>query len=167
MRILGVDCGSRVTGYGVIESARGRLQAVGHGAIRIPAGRSLAERLRLVAEGLERVVDRYDPAEAAFEEVFTAKNPRTALVLAHVRGAAMLSVARAGLPVASYSPTQVKASITGHGRAPKEQVRRMVRLVMGIEGDVRPLDASDALAVAYCHSTRRGRVAQEVPVDGS
>ncbi|MDE0102441.1 MAG: crossover junction endodeoxyribonuclease RuvC [Bryobacterales bacterium] len=159
MRILGVDCGSRVTGYGVIESAPGRLQAVGHGAIRIPAGRSLAERLRLVAEGLERVVERYGPAEAAFEEVFTAKNPRTALVLAHVRGAAMLSVARAGLPVASYSPTQVKASITGHGGAPKKQVRRMVRLVMGIEGDVRPLDASDALAVAYCHSTRGGSVA--------
>lgn len=115
----------------------------------------MAEKLQLIAEGLEGVVERYGAREAAFEAVFTARNPRTALVLAHVRGAAMLAVARRGVSVASYSPTQVKASITGHGRSGKEQVRRMVRLVLHIDGPVRPLDASDALAVAYCHHARR------------
>ena len=165
MRILGVDCGSRVTGYGVIESGPRLLRAVGYGAIRVPAGSSLADSLRTVAEGLEDVVQRFGPAEAAFEEVFTARNPRTALVLAHVRGAAMLSVARSGIPVAGYTAAQVKASVVGHGRAGKGQVRQMVRLVLRIDGEIKPLDVSDALAVAYCHATRRNAVFQGVGGD--
>ncbi len=160
-----MDCGSRVTGYGVIEAAGRRIEAVAHGAIRLPHGRPLADRLVLVGEGLEGVLREFEPSEAAFEDVFTYKNARSALVLAQVRGAAMLSVARTGVEVASYSPAEVKGCVTGHGAAGKRQVRRMVKRLLGIGGDIRPLDASDALAVAYCHATRRAAAFHGVPDD--
>ncbi len=155
MRILGIDCGSRVTGYGVIEAEGRSRRSVGFGAIRIPANKELAERLCLVADGLDEVLKRFHPDEAAIEDVFTRKNPRSAFVLAHVRGAAMLSAARAGLPVASYTPAQVKSSVVGFGNADKGQVRRMVKVLLGVQGELKPLDISDALAVAYCHANLR------------
>ena len=150
-----MDCGSRVTGYGLIESNGREAQALDYGTIRIPAGIDLAKRLCVVAEGLRQIVDRFSPDEAALEDVFTQKNVRSALVLAHVRGAAMLSLAEAGVPVASYSPTIVKSSVVGHGSANKEQVRQMVTVLLGVRESIDPLDVSDALAVAYCHANRR------------
>ena len=158
MRILGIDCGSRVTGYGVIEAEGRSLRSVGYGAIRLPANRELAERLCLVADGLDEVLRRFQPDEAALEDVFTRKYPRSALVLAHVRGAAMLCAARAGLRVASYTPAQVKSSVVGYGNAGKGQVRQMVRILLGVQEQVKPLDVSDALAVAYCHANLRDAV---------
>lgn len=155
MLILGVDCGSRVTGYGLIDSIGREARAVDYGTIRVPAGLDLAERLRVVAGGLRRLLDRFSPDEAALEDVFTQKNVRSALVLAHVRGAAMLSLADAGVPVASYSPTTVKSSVVGYGNATKEQVRQMVSVLLGVRETIEPLDVSDALAVAYCHANRR------------
>ncbi len=155
MLILGIDCGSRVTGYGVIESVGRQARAVGYGAIRVPEKREFSERLCIVADGLREVLERYQPAEAAFEDVFAHKHVRSALVLAHVRGAAMLCVSQAGLPVASYSPAAVKNSIAGHGNADKERVRQMVQLLLGVREQVEPLDISDALAVAYCHANLR------------
>lgn len=155
MLILGIDCGSQVTGYGVIES-EGRVQrSVGYGAIRVPKGRDLAERLRIIADGIDEVVERFGPVEAAVEDVFHHLNARSSLVLAHVRGAALLSVARAGLPVATYAPSQVKMSVVGYGNADKQQVRQMVSVLLGVREEVKPLDISDALAVAYCHANLR------------
>ncbi len=155
MRILGIDCGSRITGYGVIESDGRSQRAVSYGAIRVPAGRNLGERLCVVADGLDNVVAKFQPDEAAVEDVFTGRNVRSAFVLAHVRGVALLSASRAGLPVASYAPSQVKSSIAGHGNAGKDQVRRMVRLLLDVQEEIDPLDISDALAVAYCHANLR------------
>ena len=155
MLILGVDCGSRVTGYGLIESVGRETQAVDYGTIRLPERLELPERLCMLAGGLRQVLDRFSPDEAAVEDVFTQKNVRSALVLAHVRGAAMLSLAEAGVPVASYSPATVKNSVVGHGSANKEQVRQMVSILLGVRETIDPLDVSDALAVALCHANRR------------
>ena len=155
MLILGVDCGSRVTGYGLIESVGRETQAVDYGTIRLPERLELPERLCMLAGGLRQVLDRFSPDEAAVEDVFTQKNVRSALVLAHVRGAAMLSLAEAGVPVASYSPATVKNSVVGHGSANKEQVRQMVSVLLGVRETIDPLDVSDALAVALCHANRR------------
>ena len=155
MLILGIDCGSRVTGYGVIESLGRTQRAVGYGAIRVPAGRDLAGRLRFVADGIDEVVERFRPSEAAVEDVFQHRNVSSAFKLAHVRGVALLSAARAGLPVASYTPTQIKSSVVGYGTADKHQVRQMVSVLLGLREQVRPLDVSDALAVAYCHASLR------------
>ena len=155
VRILGIDCGSRITGYGVIETDGRSQRAVSYGAIRVPSGRSLGERLCVVAEGIEGVLFQYRPDEAAVEDVFTGPNVRSAIVLAHVRGVAMLSASKAGLPVASYTASQVKNSIAGFGNAGKDQVRQMVRLLLDVREEIEPLDASDALAVAYCHANLR------------
>ncbi|MYC68257.1 MAG: crossover junction endodeoxyribonuclease RuvC [Acidobacteriia bacterium] len=155
MLILGVDCGSRVTGYGLIESVGRETQAVDYGTIRLPERLELPQRLCVLAGGLRQVLDRFSPDEAAVEDVFTQKNVRSALVLAHVRGAAMLSLAEAGVPVASYSPATVKNSVVGHGSANKEQVRQMVSVLLGVRETIDPLDVSDALAVALCHANRR------------
>ena len=155
MLILGIDCGSRVTGYGVIESIGRTQRAVGYGAIRIPAGKDLAGRLRFVADGIDEVVERFRPSEAAVEDVFQHRNVSSAFTLAHVRGVALLSAARAGLPVASYAPAQIKSSVVGYGTADKRQVRQMVTLLLGLQEEVKPLDVSDALAVAYCHASLR------------
>lgn len=156
MLILGVDCGSRVTGYGLIESIGRETQAVDYGTIRLPERLELPERLCMLAGGLRQLLDRFSPDEAAVEDVFTQKNVRSALVLAHVRGAAMLILAEAGVPVASYSPATVKNSVVGHGTADKEQVRQMVSVLLGVRETIDPLDVSDALAVALCHANRRG-----------
>lgn len=155
MRILGIDCGSRITGYGVIESDGRSQRSVAYGAIRAPAGESLGERLCVLAKGIDEVLSQYRPDEAAVEDVFTGPNARSAIMLAHVRGVAMLSASRAGIPVASYTPTQVKSSIAGYGSAGKDQVRHMVRVLLDVTEEIYPLDASDALAVAYCHASLR------------
>ena len=155
MRILGIDCGSLVTGYGVIEAEGRERRSVAYGAIQTVKAGELPERLRQVADGLEGVIERYRPDEAAIEDVFTKVNARSALVLAQVRGVAMLCVARAGLPVASYTPAQVKSSVVGYGNAGKGQVRHMVGVLLGLRETVSPLDVSDALAVAYCHANLR------------
>lgn len=161
LRILGIDCGSRITGYGVIEIDGRSQRAVAYGAIRVPAGPDLGKRLCVVAEGIGQVLEAWEPDEAAVEDVFTGLNVRSALVLAHVRGVAMMCAAKAGLCVASYTAAQVKGSVSGYGSAGKEQVRLMVRTLLGVREEIRPLDASDALAVAYCHAnlrnSRRGR----------
>ena len=155
MRILGIDCGSRITGYGVIEAKGRERRSVGYGAIRLPAERDLAERLLSLAESLEEVLRRFEPEEVAIEDVFAKRNIRSAFVLASVRGAAMLTAARAGLKVASYTPSQVKSSVAGYGNAGKKEVRQMVGVLLGVREAVKPLDISDALAVAYCHANLR------------
>ncbi len=160
MRILGIDCGSRVTGYGVIEAHGRALRPVGYGAIRTPHSGELADRLVAVAEGLDDVIRRYRPDEAAIEDAFTRVNARSALVLAHVRGVAVLSAARAGLSVASYAPAQVKSSVAGLGNASKEQVRFMVGSLLGLREVISPLDISDALAVACSHANLRDAAAR-------
>jgi crossover junction endodeoxyribonuclease RuvC len=152
MLILGIDPGSGTTGYGVVECRNGRLRALTHGTIVPPRGMSFLDRLPYIATAVETLVRTVAPDGAAVEDLFHARNSRVALQLGHVRGAALVPILRALVPVHAYPPRLVKQAVTGSGAAEKEQVRRMVRLLLGIRDRSLPLDASDALAVAICHA---------------
>lgn len=154
MRILGIDCGSERTGYGVIDSdgRSHRLRAAG--VIRTSPKAPLAERLLTIAGGLREVIAAEAPEAAAVEAVFHAANTQTALKLAHVRGVALLVLAEAGLTVGEYSPLEIKTSVVGYGRAEKEQVQLMVGSLLQLKEIVKSQDASDALAAAICHANQ-------------
>jgi crossover junction endodeoxyribonuclease RuvC len=153
MRILGIDCGTERTGWGVIESDGRRHQVLGHGVIRTKAAHSLELRLSTIAQGLRSVLDAHRPEAAAVEGVFYSQNVKTALKLAHVRGVALLTVAEAGIALGEYSPAEIKNCVVGYGRAEKQQVQMMVRSLTGMRGEFETEDASDAVAVAICHAT--------------
>ncbi|NIR60390.1 MAG: crossover junction endodeoxyribonuclease RuvC [Gammaproteobacteria bacterium] len=149
-RILGIDPGSRVTGYGVIEVAGTTLQYITSGCIRV-AGDTLAERLRGIFEGVGEIVTAYAPAELAVERVFVHRNADSALKLGQARGAAICAGVSAALPIAEYDPREIKQAVVGHGGAAKAQVQHMVRALLGLKAAPRP-DAADALGVALCHA---------------
>jgi crossover junction endodeoxyribonuclease RuvC len=155
MRILGIDCGAERTGYGVIESD-GRVHTlIECGVIRLRAADAFAVRLAAIADGLRRLMAAHAPEVVAVEEVFHAVNTKSALKLAHVRGVALLVAAEAGAAVGEYSPLSVKMSVTGYGRAEKQQVQSMVQSLLRADaGQFGSFDVSDALAVAICHATR-------------
>ncbi|ROR29802.1 crossover junction endodeoxyribonuclease RuvC [Inmirania thermothiophila] len=155
VRILGIDPGSRVTGYGVVELDGGRARAVAWGCIAPPPG-PFTGRLHAIFEGVRDVVSTHQPAEAAVEEVFVHRNVAAALKLGQARGAALCAATAAGLPVAEYAPGVVKQAVTGTGRASKAQVAYMVRALLAIREPL-AADAADALAVALCHGQHRGR----------
>jgi crossover junction endodeoxyribonuclease RuvC len=151
MRLLGLDPGLRHTGWGVIEVRGNRLSHVADGAVHSDGGKAMAERLVQLHEGLVQVIDRYRPDAAAVEETFVNKNASSTLKLGLARGVALLVPALAGLPVAEYSTNLVKKSVVGAGHAEKQQIQRMVKLLLPgclIES----ADAADALAVAICHA---------------
>ena len=150
MRILGLDPGSRVCGYGVIEQADGALRYRECGVLVAPEGWPMERRLGEIARGLREVIDELAPAVVAVEDVFTHQNPRSALALAQARGMALAVVGLAGLRVASYAPALVKKTVAGSGAAGKEQIARMVQALIGLRGLPRA-DATDALAVAITH----------------
>ena len=155
MRVLGIDCGTERTGYGIIDSDGRDHRLVTSGVIRAASKLPLEERLLTIARGLRDAIRAHRPEAAAVEQVFHAANPKTALKLAHVRGAALLVAAEAGLEVGEYSPLEVKTSVVGYGRAEKSQVQMMVSSLVGMRDSVAAEDAADALAVAICHATTR------------
>ena len=153
MRLIGLDPGLRLTGWGVIDVEGNRLRHVAHGVIKVAGERSLAERLSELFDGVAAVIAAQQPAEAAVEETFVNVNPGSTLKLGQARGVVMLAPARAGLPVFEYAANLVKKSVTGTGHAEKRQIAMMVgRLLPGIEATA---DAADALAVAICHAHHR------------
>jgi crossover junction endodeoxyribonuclease RuvC len=154
MRVLGIDCGTERTGWGVIESDGRRHRVLGHGVIRTLARDPLETRLAAIAAALRAVISDHEPEAAAVEEVFFSQNVKTALKLAHVRGVALLAIAEAGVRLGEYSPLEVKTSVVGYGRAEKQQVQLMVRSLTGLGEAIASEDAADALAVAICHVTR-------------
>lgn len=154
MRVLGIDCGTERTGYGVIESDGRVHRIVTAGCIKTSAKQPLELRLQKIANDLRGVIAEASPNAAAVEEVFVAANARSALKLSHVRGVALLLIAEAGLPLAEYSALEVKMSVVGYGRAEKTQVQQMVASILRLENPVASFDASDALAVAICHANR-------------
>lgn len=156
MRILGIDCGSERTGFGVIESDGRSHRLIAADTIVTSPKKPLAERLLAIATGLRAAIAMHQPEMAAIEGVFHAVNTQTAIKLAHVRGVAMLMIAEAQLPVGEYSPMEVKTSVVGYGRAEKEQVQLMVQTILRLPAVIKSQDASDALAVAICHATRAG-----------
>ena len=149
-RILGIDPGLRVTGFGVIERSGKRLAYVTSGCVRSGAG-ELAARLKTILDGLSEVIALHRPGEVAVEKVFVNVNAQSTLALGQARGTAICAAVLAGLPVAEYTALQVKQSVVGKGHAAKEQVQHMVRRLLALPGDPSP-DAADALACAICHA---------------
>lgn len=158
MRILGIDPGSRYTGWGVVETAGSRHVHVGHGRIDATRG-EMPQRLLTILTGLAEAIREHRPDEVALEEVFVNKNVMSALVLGQARGTAICAVAQAGLPLAEYAATQVKLALVGNGRAEKLQVQHMVKVLLALRVAL-PVDASDALAVALTHAHVRGTTAR-------
>jgi crossover junction endodeoxyribonuclease RuvC len=154
MRIVGIDCGAEKTGFGVIDTDGRRHELVTAGVIRTRPIDALEQRLKAIAHELRKVLDNFAPDVVAVEEVFHAVNAKSALKLAHVRGAVLLVAAEAGLPVREYSALAVKMSVVGYGRAEKQQVQMMVLSLLGAAQKFGSFDATDALAVAICHGTR-------------
>jgi crossover junction endodeoxyribonuclease RuvC len=152
VRILGIDCGSERTGYGVIETDGLEHRMIAAGVIRTSPQWPFEKRLLEIANGLRRLITEYGPESAAVEEVFYSANVKTALKLSHVRGVALLAVAEAGMGLGEYSPLEVKMSVVGYGRAEKSQVQTMVRSLLRLKEPVESEDAADALAVAICHA---------------
>lgn len=150
-RILGIDPGSRYTGYGVIEAAGGKTRYLACGRINATVG-EMPERLLKILRGLGEVIAEYQPQEVGLEEVFVNKSVSSALVLGQARGAAICAVAQAGLPLAEYAAAQVKLALVGNGRAEKEQVQHMVKVLLNLRDVAMAADASDALAVALTHA---------------
>jgi crossover junction endodeoxyribonuclease RuvC len=157
VKIFGIDPGSERTGYGCVETDGSRHRLVACGAITLAAGTSFPNRLLVIHRQLGELMRHWHPDCAAIENLFHATNVRSALRLGHARGVAMLAAVEAGLPVAEYSPSEIKRAVVGYGRAEKHQVQRMVALVLGLSEAPTPHDAADALAVAICHAHSQPR----------
>jgi crossover junction endodeoxyribonuclease RuvC len=160
VKIFGIDPGSDRTGYGCVEAQGSRHRLVTTGAIKAPAGASFPEKLLAIHTGLATLIAECRPDCVAIENVFYSTNARSALKLGHARGVAVLAAVEAGLPVVEYTPAEVKRAVVGYGRAEKQQVQQMVKLLLGLAVAPTPHDAADALAVAICHLNTIGSVAR-------
>jgi len=151
VKILGIDPGVNITGYGVIEILeKGKPALVGYGHVRTNARKSLSERIHTIFESLQKVISEYQPEHVAVESLFYSENVKTAIVMGHARGAAIIAATTHNLPVSEFSPKEVKMSVIGNGGAAKSQVQYMVRNILSVKENIEPDDASDALAVALC-----------------
>jgi crossover junction endodeoxyribonuclease RuvC len=148
---LGIDPGTAIVGYAVVEERGNKLNMLACDVITTPPTMAMPERLQHIYDCLNEIITTYRPNEAAMEELFFAKNARTALTVGQARGVAMLALANGGLTVGEYTPKQVKQAVTGYGGANKEQVGEMVRILLHLKSIPRPDDAADAAAVAICH----------------
>lgn len=151
MRILGIDPGTIVTGYGLIEKARTGLSPVLHGEIRVSKGEPLTQRLQRIYDGLAAVIGESHPDMMAVEDIFYGKNVGSLIKQGHARGVVLLVASKCGLPVYEYSPLEIKKAVVGYGRAEKRQVQQMVKAILRMS-ELPAEDAADALAVAVCHA---------------
>lgn len=150
--VLGIDPGTAILGYGLVALDGDELQAVEFGVLTTPASAALPNRLLSLFDGLNQIILRGRPTEAAVEQLFFSRNVQSAFAVGQARGVALLAAARHGLPVGEYSPLQVKQAVAGYGRATKAQVQNMVQVMLGLDAPPQPDDAADALAVAICHA---------------
>ena len=152
MRVLGIDCGTEYTGYGVVELCHdGKLVCVSCGAIKLSPREPMPARLATIFDHLATIIEEHRPDNVAIEDVFYALNVKSALKLGQVRGVAMLAAAAAGLEVAEYAPLSIKSAVVGYGKAEKQQVQHMVTRLLGLAVPPQSPDAADALAIAICH----------------
>ncbi|MBI1424394.1 MAG: crossover junction endodeoxyribonuclease RuvC [Gammaproteobacteria bacterium] len=158
IRILGIDPGSRLTGYGVVELHGNRAVCVTNGCLRVGEG-EVAERLKQIHLGLVQLIEEFQPQEAAIESVFVQRNVDSALKLGQARGTAITAIALNDVPVFEYAPAVIKKSVVGRGNASKPQVQHMVRAILGVQSTLQS-DAADALAVALCHGHARNAPVQ-------
>ena len=150
MLVLGVDPGSRITGYGLLEEKNREISFIEAGLVKPPEKMPFSQKIHRIFQGLVEILDRCAPDAVAVEDLFYAKNARSSLKLGHARGAALIAAGQHDIPVFEYTPLEIKKSVVGYGRADKEQVRSMVSMMLQLKKQV-PLDASDALAAAICH----------------
>jgi crossover junction endodeoxyribonuclease RuvC len=163
LRILGIDPGLRITGFGVIDKTGAKLSYVTSGCIKVPVG-ELPERLKVILHSLRELIAMHGPQQVAIEKVFVNVNPESTLALGQARGTAICAAVDAGLPVAEYTALQVKQSVVGKGHAKKEQVQEMVKRLLSLQGAPSP-DAADALACAICHA-HGGQGLGAIPTSG-
>lgn len=154
MRILGLDPGSRFTGYGLIERHGSRLRPLTYGRISLRPSDALPDRLARLASELRQLLQQHEPEAVVLESLFRGVNAKSLIVLAQARGALIATVAQEGRPIHEYSPAEVKVAVTGSGRADKQQVGRMVKLILGFGNESLSADAGDALALAICFAQR-------------
>lgn len=156
MRILGIDPGYAIVGYGIVDYNGNRFSVAGYGAVTTPAGASFLSRLQDIYNDLTTIIEKYKPDELSIEKLYFNTNTTTAIDVAQARGVILLAAANCGLKVSEYTPLQVKQSITGYGRAEKRQVMEMVKNFLGLEKVPKPDDTADALALAVCHGHYAG-----------
>jgi len=152
MIVLGVDPGTAITGYGIVNFTSSKMEAIHFGVIRTSPDTITADRLKSIYGAMSVLIDTYNPACMAVEQLFFNKNVTTALAVGQARGVVLLAAAQRGIPVAEYTPLQVKQAVVGYGRAEKRQIQEMVRILLKLESLPKPDDAADALAIAICHS---------------
>ena len=158
MRILGIDPGFAIVGWGIIDSERGNIRPVAYGAITTPAHTSLESRLLTIQRDLESLIEKYKPDEMAIEELFYNNNAKTVINVGQARGVLILAGENHNVPVFEYTPLQVKQGVVGYGRAEKKQVQQMVKNILGLHEVPKPDDTADALAIAICHAHSSGGV---------
>lgn len=152
MRILGIDPGYGITGFGLVEAQRGQTRLLHCGAVTTPAGMDFPARLEIIYEDMRKLLELAKPQEIAIEELFFGQNVTTGIGVAQSRGVILLAVQQAGLPVHAYKPMQVKQAVVGYGNATKHQVMDMTRRILGLSQMPKPDDAADAIAIALCHA---------------
>lgn len=152
MRIIGIDPGTGILGFGVVDVVKDKFQLVTAGVIRTPAHTPLDERLEEIYDELTNIIAETKPSTMSIEKLFFARNVTTAISVSHARGVAMLAGKKAGLEIGEYTPQQIKQTLTGYGKADKKQMQEMVRLQLGLQEVPKPDDAADALAAAITHS---------------
>lgn len=152
MIILGIDPGLAIVGWGVVEHSGSRFRTLGYGSIETPAGMSTPDRLLRIRRGMDIILKRYRPEQMAIEELFFTKNITTGIRVAEARGVILLAGAEAGVPMAEYTPMQVKQAVVGYGAADKRQVITMVTKILDLPAPPKPDDTADALAIAICHA---------------
>ncbi len=150
MIVLGIDPGTAITGYGIVERVGSRIRAVDHGCITTPSDMPLPQRLLEIRAAIADLIETHGPSLVAVERLFFNRNVQTAFAVGQARGAVLLTAAEHGLPVFEFTPNEVKTAVTGYGRASKDQVQRMVQVVLALPEIPRPDDAADALAIAIC-----------------
>ncbi len=151
IRVLGLDPGTATTGYGVVEESANVLGLIAYGTILTPADMPMPQRLRLIFLRVTELLGKFQPQAMSVEKLFFNRNVTTALSVGQARGVALLAAANAELPVFEYTPLEVKQAITGYGRATKDQIQQMVRMLLQLDHIPKPDDAADALAIAICH----------------
>lgn len=151
MIILGIDPGIAIVGYGILEVNGSKLKALDYGCIKTESNLTFPERIKIIYDKLTDLIDRYRPTDLAVEELFFNKNVKTAILVGQARGVEILAAVNRGLEVYEYTPLQVKQAVVGYGRAEKEQVQEMVRVLLNLNEKPKPDDVADALAVAICH----------------
>ena len=152
MRILGIDPGYGITGFGVIDSQKGTNRLISCGAITTPAGMDFSARLEIIHEDMRKLLEQAKPDAVAIEELFFGQNVTTGIGVAQSRGVILLAIRQAGLQVYSYKPMQVKQAVVGYGNATKHQVQDMTKRLLGLQQMPKPDDAADAIAIALCHA---------------